>query len=341
MFELKISADEPLIGVLGRIANGLEAVAESGVRPSSVQMEQAAEDDFVAPIPAPQETPTLPAEEPDAKGPRSRPTKEEMQAKRDAAKAAVLAAGLTLEAVEADLKKPVDSWVTKDCEKAHAMANSRAGKPNTEEQAKAIGEHQRVQIDALLAEVKAKYADAATAEALFKAQLKAAFGVEFPHQATHVPDFSTNLEKLTTAINALPGDPKAPAAPAASAPPAPETPPAPATPPAPETASALSAQQEARIAFVQGLPPLSQFYMAETQKLIVTLLSEDQMLAVEDVRAICYALVQHGRISNDRIKVLISAAAGKEGGAVSDVPESGRIGLLDAFIAELSGPGGF
>ena len=278
MFEILIKADDRLANALERIADGLEGYAPA-----------------VSIAPAP----TVGVATNTPKGPKPQTEEDEApekrrrvsQAMRDESKALVEAAGLSLAEVEKEIGKPLASWGSKDCDHAKEMAaarkpltptaasqetqtlveqakeNGEAGRPNTEEQAKALGEHQRALLEAAKAELSAKYADAETAEALFKAQMKTAFGVEFVHQATHTAGFDENYAKLLAAVKAHPGGAKPPVA----------------------EPQDVSPENAARIAYLEALDPVGAKFTPEAKDLIITLLKEGKPLGAEDVRCFCIA----------------------------------------------------
>lgn len=88
----------------------------------------------------PQPTDADPANDPQsqtAAQTRNKPTQAEMDQRRGDAKAAVLAAGLELEAVEKDLNAYQAKWTTAQCERAHKLAEKAMAQREAQPQAQA------------------------------------------------------------------------------------------------------------------------------------------------------------------------------------------------------------
>lgn len=352
MFQVHVTVDESALGVINRLASAVEAVAgrqQEGISLFNQATGVAPSQSLPTP---PANTPPAGPEEGDDAGTDGKQKRVRVsQAMRDETAAAIEVAGLVLNDVERALNSLFPKWSAKDCEKAMSMvaeanakkaqapstappaqpvdpgqadlatqaqANVTAGVANTLEQADALMGDQRRKLDEAVAIVKAKIADPKNAEALFKFQLKQAFGdsVEFPHQAVCTPSFDENFARLMAGVNALPPDQPA-AAPAAE----------PTPTPAPE--AAVDPANAARIAYLSKLAPIGEKFAQATKDLIITLLSEGKPIGVEDARAFCIATAGHNVMSTAEVSAVVRQFAG----SVDALGPDQIMPFIDALIA--------
>ena len=313
-----------------RIASALEKGVEVNRLIAATPLEHCAGASTTAPEEIPQaETPgDGPAEQPGADdSKRSRPTKEEMAQRRAAAIEAIKAAGLVLADVEAQLKATSDSWTSRHCEKALALAAEKmpaqpsvpTSPPATETPKNPTEQDINAEkILALVEQVKAGYdGDLGTSVA---ASIINGFGAGMAPNAVPVNVQMQIIAMLQSAVAAAPKKP-APA----------ETPAAQAQASQPDPCP-VDEKVFSYIRSLVGAKPLDTPADAEA---IIKSMQSGKPLALEQIRAVAAASVNSKRIADPAtINKLVATRAGAANVKLPEVDPSLYVAICHDLAAQ-------
>lgn len=281
---------------------------------------------------APAETPS--AEQPGSdESKRSRPTKEEMAQRRAAAIEALNAAGLALADVEAQLKATSDTWTSRHCEKAMALAAEKmpaqpsATTPPPAETPKNPTEQDinAEKILALVEQVKAGY-DGDTGASVAAATMNA-FGAGMAPNAVPVNVQMQIIAMLEAAVAAAPKN----AAAAQTQTPTTETPAAQTQASQPDPCPV----DEKVFNYIRALVGAKPIDTPADAEAIIKSMQSGKPLALEQIRAVAAASVNSKRIADPAtINKLVATRAGAPNVKLPEVDPSLYVAICHDLAAQ-------